>query len=47
MEFDEELFLPLEDRDPVEEPDDYEMDDSGEFIQPKSGKGKHTLYMAS
>ncbi|MEK6968114.1 MAG: hypothetical protein AABX51_05790 [Nanoarchaeota archaeon] len=47
MEFDEDYFVPLEDREPVEEPDDYEHDESQDFIPVKQTKMKFTLYMAS
>ncbi len=57
MEIDQELFIPLEDREPIEEADDFEMDDEdsdegdGFDLLSSAGsdkkKAKFTLYLAS
>jgi len=47
MEFEDDLFAPLEDREPIEDTDDFEMDENQDFIPVKQTKMKFTLYMAS
>ncbi len=48
MEIDDEMFLAIEDHEPVEQADDFDPDDEGaDFVPVKAGKAKFTLYMAS
>ncbi len=48
MIFKDERFIPLEDREPVDEGDDFEMEeDVMESLASDKKKGKFTLYMAS
>lgn len=48
MIFKDERFIPLEDREPVDEGDDFEMEeDMMESLSTDKKKGKFTLYMAS
>lgn len=48
MIFKDERFIPLEEREPVEEGDDFEMEeDAMDSLATDRKKGKFTLYMAS